>query len=210
MLDTLLGKAAEAMHMAQLAWNAAIEAGDLGEQGWAQLYLNATRSAVGDPPADEAVDEPLRLFEKCGNLLGLHVARTMRAVHWHGKGRFGIAAASSTDVFGTSVGTEIVVLPVDDNNLAYLLLRSARNLVALGDLDEALRQSEEALELFAVHGAVMGRARAFQACGVVLQAQGEHEKARIKLSNALELFEQTSNAGVRCARWRSSPCRRRR
>ncbi|GAA4553191.1 ATP-binding protein [Amycolatopsis samaneae] len=189
-LATLRGQPAEATEMARLAWDAAVAAGDLREQGWARVYLSSVQLRDGDPPASPTpIDEAVRLFEEAGYALGLHVARAIRATFWHRSGRFDEAAAE----FGSCVryferGHGGSRTPVDDTTHAYLLLRSAENLTALGSPDPALAQCETALELFRRHGAVMGQARALHATGRFLRDRGDHPDARRRLTEALALF----------------------
>ncbi|SDP98251.1 hypothetical protein SAMN05421507_13716 [Lentzea jiangxiensis] len=114
----------------------------------------------------------------------------MRAAHWQAKGRSAAAAAEFAECVRCFRREGSPGAPVDDNNLAYLLLRSANNLVALGSFDEALRQAEEVSELFAAHGAVMGEARALQSIGIIRQTQGAQEEAEARLPDAIATFER--------------------
>ncbi|CCH31143.1 helix-turn-helix domain-containing protein [Actinosynnema sp. NPDC047251] len=192
-LAVLLGRSADAVRMTGLARDAAVEAGDLREQAWARTYqanseLREGRHAVAVPLLDEAVG----LFDRAGYRLGSFVARSIRAGCLHVDGRFHEAAdefAACLDYFAPA--PDAPDNPVDDNNYAYLLLRSAGNLAALSSLDAAFRQSEEALRLFRVHGALMGQARALRLGGTFLRGQGDLPGARAHLADALVLFERT-------------------
>ncbi|SDZ25960.1 Helix-turn-helix domain-containing protein [Amycolatopsis xylanica] len=191
-LSTLMGRASEAIDMAEQARQAAEEAGDLCEQGWARIYLLSARFNAGQPVASRALlDETVALFEKAGFRLGLHVARAMRATQWHMNGELDEAAAefkACVDYFRQA--REGRHSPVDDSNYAYLLLRSTQNLAALGRLDTALAQCEEALVIFEHHHATLGQGRALLAAGKVLAGQGDHANARARLTDALALFER--------------------
>ncbi|WP_410648909.1 ATP-binding protein [Amycolatopsis sp. cmx-4-54] len=185
---SLCDQADEAVRMAQLAWDAAVKAGDRREQGWARVYLT---SAHGRETSPELFDEAVRLFEDADYPLGVHVARTMRASYWYREGRFGEAAEefdACVRYFAPEDGGSRT--PVDDTNYAYVLLRSARNLAALDSADRALTQCETALALFRRHGAAMGQARALQETGRFMRRQGDHANARRRLSEAGELYER--------------------
>ncbi|MFI7122137.1 ATP-binding protein [Amycolatopsis sp. NPDC049868] len=191
-LATLCDQAEESAKMTEQAWDAAVEAGDRREQGWARVYLTnaqARDDARTTPP--ELFDEATRLFEEAGYPLGVHVARTMRASYWHRNGRFD-DAAEEFDVcvryFSQEHGGSRT--PVDDTNYAYMLLRSAQNLAALDSFDRALAQCETALGLFRLHGAAMGQARALQQTGRFLRRRGDHANARRRLSEAEGLYER--------------------
>lgn len=190
-LSSLLGRANESARMAQQAWDAAVAADDLCEQAWARIYFVSAQFNDGRPPASsDLLDEAIRLFGEAEDPVGLHVARAMRATHLQTKGRFE-DAAEEFDVclryFRRGQGST----SVDDSTCAYLLLRCAQNLVALGSRDVALSRCEEALELFRTHGAVIGQARALQAAGRLLRMRGDHDDARARLTEALALFERT-------------------
>ncbi|WP_370949344.1 helix-turn-helix domain-containing protein [Amycolatopsis sp. cg5] len=191
-LTTLMGRADEAIEMAQLAREAAEAAGDLCEQGWARIYLLTARVNSHQPGASRALlDETVGLFDEAGDRLGLHIARAMRATHWHLNGEFDEAAAEyEACVSYFRQAHEGHQSPVDDSNYAYLLLRSSQNLTALDRLDTALAQCEEALVLFEQHHATLGQGRALLAAGRVLARQGDHPNARAKLIEALALFER--------------------
>ncbi|UMP07093.1 NB-ARC domain-containing protein [Amycolatopsis sp. EV170708-02-1] len=185
---SLRDRAEEAIRMAWLAWDAAVEAGDPREQGWAQVYLTSAHARDTSP---KLFDEAARLFEEAGYPLGVHVARTMRASYWYRTGRFA-DAAEEFDVcvryFAQAHGGTRT--PVDDTNYAFVLLRSAQNLAALDAPDRALTHCEKALGLFRRHGSAMGQARALQETGRFLRRQGDHANARRRLSEAEELYER--------------------
>ncbi|SMC96431.1 ATP-binding protein [Lentzea albidocapillata] len=193
-LCSLMGRPNESARMAQKAWDAAEAAGDLREQAWARIYFVSAQLNDGKPPASSATfDEAIRLFSEADYPLGVHVARAMRATYLHTQGQledaaeeFGICLRYFRQAQGST--------SVDDSSCAYLLLRSAQNLAALGSREEALSQSEEALELFQAHGAVIGQARALQAAGSLLRMRGDHVDARARLTEALALFERTGQA----------------
>ncbi|MFD8498146.1 ATP-binding protein [Amycolatopsis sp. NPDC059657] len=191
-LSTLLGRASDAVEMAQQARKAAEEAGDLCEQAWARIYLLSARFNAGQPGASRALlDETVALFDEAGYRLGLHVARAMRATHWHMNGELDEAAAEfDACVRYFRQPHDGPRTPVDDTSYAYLLLRSSQNLAALGKLGTALAQCDEALVLFEQHGATMGQARALLAAGRFLAGQGNRPDARAKLTDALALFER--------------------
>ncbi|MEU5844859.1 ATP-binding protein [Saccharopolyspora shandongensis] len=191
-LFTLLGRPNDAVRLTQQAWQAAVDAGDLREQGWAKIYLASIELGMDHPTtARTMLNEAVMLFSEAEYPLGLHVARTMRATSWHLEGRL-LDAAEEFDVcvnyFRRSPDGPRI--PVDDTNYSYLLLRSAKNLAALGSLDVALRQCDEALELFRAHGSVMGQARALHACGRFLREKGNQPDARARLTDAFALFER--------------------
>ncbi len=191
-LSTLMGHTNDAVRMAQLAWEAAVDAGDLREQGWARVYLANARLQGGSPPESRGpFDEAITLFAEADYPLGLHVARSMRATYRHASGDFDEAATEfDLCVRYFRQPRESPRTPVDDTNYSYLLLRSAKNLAALNAFGTALGQCEEALELFRSHGAIMGQARALQASGRLLHRQGDHATARDRLTEALSLFER--------------------
>ncbi|MFI5560661.1 ATP-binding protein [Amycolatopsis japonica] len=185
---SLRDRADESIRMARLAWDAAVEAGDRREQGWARVYLTSAHARGTSP---KLFDEAARLFEEAGYPLGVHVARTMRASYWYRNGRFADAAEefdACVRYFAQEHGGTRT--PVDDTNYAYVLLRSARNLAALDAPDRALTQCETALALFRRHGAAMGQARALQETGRFLRRQGDHANAHRRLSEAEELYER--------------------
>ncbi|MFD5246749.1 ATP-binding protein [Amycolatopsis sp. NPDC058340] len=185
---SLRDRAEEAIRMARLAWDAAVEAGDPREQGWARVYLTSAHARDTSP---ELFDEAARLFGEAGYPLGVHVARTMRASYWYRTGRFA-DAAEEFDVCVRYFAQEHggTRTPVDDTNYAFVLLRSAQNLAALDAPDRALTQCETALALFRRHGAAMGQARALQETGRFLRRQGDHATAHRRLSEAEELYER--------------------
>ncbi|RSM58973.1 XRE family transcriptional regulator [Amycolatopsis sp. WAC 01376] len=191
-LSTLIGRVDDAVRMAEQALDVALEVGDLREQGWAKIYLLTARLRGGDlPDSPDLFDDLVALFDAAGYPLGLHLARSSRATHWSASGRFTEAAAEfETCVHYFRRPCDGPRTLVDDTNYAYLLLRSAQNLAALGELDDALGQGDEALDLFRAHGATMGQARALQAGGRFLRRRGEHANARERLSEALALFER--------------------
>ncbi|MEU8411911.1 NB-ARC domain-containing protein [Amycolatopsis japonica] len=182
----------ESIRMARLAWDAAVEAGDRREQGWARVYLTSAHARDADATTSPKLfDEAARLFEEAGYPLGVHVARTMRASYWYRNGRFADAAEefdACVRYFAQEHGGTRT--PVDDTNYAYVLLRSAQNLAALDAPDRALTQGETALALFRRHGAAMGQARALQETGRFLRRQGDHANAHRRLSEAEELYER--------------------
>ncbi|MFJ4103723.1 ATP-binding protein [Amycolatopsis japonica] len=185
---SLRDRADESIRMARLAWDAAVEADDQREQGWARVYLTSAHARGTSP---KLFDEAARLFEEAGYPLGVHVARTMRASYWYRNGRFADAAEefdACVRYFAQEHGGTRT--PVDDTNYAYVLLRSARNLAALDAPDRALTQCETALALFRRHGAAMGQARALQETGRFLRRQGDHANAHRRLSEAEELYER--------------------
>ncbi|MFE5504988.1 ATP-binding protein [Amycolatopsis japonica] len=189
---SLRDRAEESIRMARLAWDAAVEAGDRREQGWARVYLTSAHARDADATTSPKLfDEAARLFEEAGYPLGVHVARTMRASYWYRNGRFA-DAAQEFDVCVRYFAQEHggTRTPVDDTNYAYVLLRSARNLAALDAPDRALTQCETALALFRKHGAAMGQARALQETGRLLRRQGDHANAHRRLSEAEELYER--------------------
>jgi len=185
---SLRDRAEESIRMARLAWDAAVEAGDRREQGWARVYLTSAHARDTSP---KLFDEAARLFEEAGYPLGVHVARTMRASYWYWNGQFA-DAATEFDVCVRYFAQEHggTRTPVDDTNYAYVLLRSAQNLAALDAPDRALTQCETALGLFRRHGAAMGQARALQETGRLLRRQGDHANAHRRLSEAEELYER--------------------
>ncbi|MFS8105158.1 tetratricopeptide repeat protein [Lentzea alba] len=190
-LCTLMGRVHESARMARQAMSAAVAAGDLREQAWARTYLVSAQLNDGKPPASaEIFDEAIDLFDEAGDPLGLHVARAMRATYLQTTGRLE-DAAEEFDIclryFRRTQGST----SVDDSSCAYLLLRSAQNLIALGSNEAALDRCEEALELFQAHGAVIGRARALESAGRLLRMRGDHDRARTRLTEALALFERT-------------------
>ncbi|MFI9455777.1 ATP-binding protein [Amycolatopsis sp. NPDC052450] len=191
-LSTLMGHSDDAVRMARQAWEAAVDAGDLREQGWARIYLASAQLHGGSTPATRGpFDEAVTLFAEADYPLGLHVARAMRATYRHTNGDFD-EAATEFDLCvryfrQIQMGPHT---PVDDTNYSYLLLRSAKNLAALNAFGTALGQCEEALELFRRHGALMGQARALQAGGRLLHRQGELAAAHDRLTEALVLFER--------------------
>ncbi|ONF72915.1 ATP-binding protein [Amycolatopsis keratiniphila] len=189
---SLRDRAEESIRMARLAWDAAVEAGDPREQGWARVYLTSAHARdTGSTTSPELFDEAVRLFEEAGYPLGVHVARTMRASYWYRKGQFADAAEEfdgCVRYFAQEHGGTRT--PVDDTNYAYVLLRSAQNLAALDAPDRALTQCETALGLFRRHGATMGQARALQETGRLLRRQGDHANAHRRLSEAEELYER--------------------
>ncbi|MEV6907492.1 NB-ARC domain-containing protein [Amycolatopsis sp. NPDC051071] len=189
---TLCDQADEAAEMALRAWDAAVEAGDRREQGWARVYLSSAQLRDSDfSTPSELFDEAVRLFEEADYPPGLHVARAMRATFWYRSGRFDAAAVEfDVCVRYFKKGHDGSRTPVDDTTYAYLLLRSAQNLAALDSADLALAQCETALELFRRHGAAMGLGRALQATGRFLRRQGDHPNARRRLTEAMELFER--------------------
>ncbi|MEU3767212.1 NB-ARC domain-containing protein [Amycolatopsis keratiniphila] len=189
---SLRDRAEESIRMARLAWDAAVEAGDPREQGWARVYLTSAHARdTGSTTSPELFDEAVRLFEEAGYPLGVHVARTMRASYRFRTGRFA-DAAEEFDVCVRYFAQEHggTRTPVDDTNYAYVLLRSAQNLAALDAPDRALTQCETALGLFRRHGATMGQARALQETGRLLRRQGDHANAHRRLSEAGELYER--------------------
>lgn len=191
-LSTLLGRPGDAVHMARQAWDAAVAAGDLKEQGWSRVYLANSELRAGHS-ADSLTlfDDAVRLFGEAGYPLGLHVARSMRGAWWHSAGRFHDAAAEyDVCVRFFRRPPDSPRIPVDDAIYAYLLLRSAQNLAALGSHDAALGQCAEALDLFRAHGALMGQARALHASGRFAREQGDRAKARDRFAEALVLFER--------------------
>ncbi|MEU9691729.1 ATP-binding protein [Amycolatopsis japonica] len=189
---SLRDRVEESIRMARLAWDAAVEAGDRREQGWARVYLTSAHARDADATTSPKLfDEAARLFEEAGYPLGVHVARTMRASYWYRNGRFADAAEefdACVRYFAQEHGGTRT--PVDDTNYAYVLLRSARNLAALDAPDRALTQGETALALFRRHGAAMGQARALQETGRFLRRQGDHANAHRRLSEAEELYER--------------------
>ncbi|SDP97407.1 ATP-binding protein [Lentzea jiangxiensis] len=192
-LSALMGRTNEAARMAEEAMAAAVEAGDLCERGWATLYLLSAEVRGGNlPPSVDAYDEALRLFEEAGYSLGQYVARSMRAAYWNRTGLVDEAAKefSACVAFFSTAGSADST-PVDDNNYAHTLLFSSANLKALGDLDGALAQSEQALELFRGGGAALGLARALQAGGGYLRAMGELGRARERLAEAQVIYART-------------------
>ncbi|KOV81009.1 XRE family transcriptional regulator [Nocardia sp. NRRL S-836] len=192
-LSALMGRTSEAARMAEEAMAAAVEAGDLRERGWATLYLLSAEMGGGNlSPSVDAYDDALRFFQEAGYPLGHYVARCMRAVYWSRTGLVDEAAAefsACVDFFDTA--GYVHPTPVDDNNYAHTLLFSSANLKALGDLDGALAQSEQALELFRGRGAALGLARALQASGGYLRARGELDRARERLAEAQVVCART-------------------
>ncbi|WP_410580691.1 ATP-binding protein [Amycolatopsis sp. lyj-108] len=188
-LATLCDQAEESGEMARRAWEAAVQAGDRREQGWARLYLMSAHARdAARTTSPELFDEAVRLFEDAGYPLGVHMARGMLASYLYRNGRFADAAEefdACVDYFAREHGGSRT--PVDDTNYAYLLLRSAQNLTALDSSDRALIYCETALELFRRHGATMGQARALQAIGGLV---GDHANARRHLNEAEELYER--------------------
>ncbi|EME62736.1 ATP-binding protein [Amycolatopsis decaplanina] len=189
---SLCDQAEESVKLAQRALDAAVEAGDRREQGWARVYLTSAHARdAGRTTSPKLFDEAAHLFEEAGYPLGVHVARAMRASYWYRNGRFE-EAAEEFDVcvryFGQDFGGSRT--PVDDTNHAYLLLRSAQNLAALDLPDRALAHCETALDLFRRHGAAMGQARALQATGSLMRRRGDHANARRRLTEAGELYER--------------------
>lgn len=191
-----LGDGDGAAELARQASAAAVAAGDLREQAWSTAYLLRAILRDGEPPdMRERLDEAVRLFEEADYSLGIHLARSKRAAYWHDEGDHAAAAAE----FDRCVRYLRQPLngsrtPVDDLNYAYTLLSSARNLAALGSLDVALGQCEEALDLFRGLGVIWGQAHALQAIGEFLRLRGEDTKADAVLAEALTLFERTGSA----------------
>ncbi|RSN24797.1 XRE family transcriptional regulator [Amycolatopsis sp. WAC 01416] len=189
---TLCDQSDEAAKMALRAWDAAVEAGDRREQGWARVYLSSAQLRDGNlatPP--ELFDDAVRLFEEADYPPGLHVARAMRATFWYRSGRLDDAAVEfdiCVRYFKQGHGGSRT--PVDDTTYAYLLLRSAQNLAALDSAELALAQCETALELFRRHGAAMGQGRALQDTGRFMRRQGDHANARRRLTEAVAVFER--------------------
>ncbi|MFD5093057.1 ATP-binding protein [Amycolatopsis thailandensis] len=189
---SLCDQAEESVKMARRAWDAAEEAGDRREQGWARVYLTSAHARdTSLTTSPKLFDEAASLFEEAGYPLGVHVARAMRASYWYRNGRFDDAAEefdTCVRYFAQEHGGSRT--PVDDTNYAYVLLRSAQNLAALNSLDRALAQCERALGLFRRHGAGMGQARALQESGKFLRRRGDHADARRRLTEAEEVYER--------------------
>ncbi|MFC3455540.1 ATP-binding protein [Amycolatopsis speibonae] len=189
---SLCDQAEESVKMAHRAWDAAVEAGDRREQGWARIYLTSAHAHdTGLTTSPKLFDEATRLFEEAGYPLGVHVARAMRASYWYRNGRFDDAAEefdTCIAYFAQERGGSRT--PVDDTNYAYLLLRSVQNLAALNASDRALSHCETALALFRRHGAAMGQARALQTSGTLMRRQGDHVNARRRLTEAEEIYER--------------------
>ncbi|ANN16154.1 XRE family transcriptional regulator [Amycolatopsis orientalis] len=191
-LTTLCDQPDEAAKMARRAWDAAVEAGDRREQAWARVYLSSAHLRGGELKESAALfDDAVRLFEEAGYPLGLHVARAMRGTYLYRNGQFDDAAVEfEACVRYFEQGHDGTSTPVDETTYAYLLLRSAQNLTALGSADLALAQYETALALFYRHGAAMGQGRALQETGKLLRGQGDPAGARDRLTRALAVFER--------------------
>ncbi len=188
---TKLGRTRQGLAFHHRATTAAVAAGDLVEQGWAQYYRAAIeRLADNLPEALRRVDTAIELFHRASHETGEHLALSYRGVLLLRGERYEEAAAAQRAEIThhrsrTPRGT-------DDQNLGLKLSRLAESLLPLGELDEALTALDEAEQLLQDARATTTLAYVRYLRGRALIHQGNPTTAHTCLLNALADLDHPS------------------
>ncbi|WNV86083.1 NB-ARC domain-containing protein [Umezawaea sp. Da 62-37] len=179
---TLFGDPVRGKELSLRAAKAAKAAGDLVEQGWAEVYRGAVERMFGDlPEAVRRVESACALFHRAAYGTGEALARSFLGELLHKAGRFEEAVAAQRQ----EIARYRVTMADDGQNLGVMLTRLAEGLLALGELDETMAVVDEAERLFDDSRAATSLTYVRYLRGVVLTRRGDLAAARECLTGAL-------------------------
>ncbi|MBB5804839.1 transcriptional regulator with XRE-family HTH domain/tetratricopeptide (TPR) repeat protein [Saccharothrix ecbatanensis] len=186
-LEVLMGRHAEALALHGEAWRAAVEAGDVREQGWALHYRSVSELRTGLlEAAQESARRAQELFRAAGYPLGERISLSCLALVLDRLERHEDAVEVNRELLADVRSGRLELAPVMTAEMsATLLVRMAESLCRLARWPEVLAAAEEALGL--VRTALPSMCDARYLRGLALHRLGDPEGARAELVSAVEL-----------------------
>ncbi|GAA3869307.1 hypothetical protein GCM10022243_38530 [Saccharothrix violaceirubra] len=188
-VSVLLRRREQALTLFEPAWQAAVESGDVVEQGWAKHYRAASEMRLGEfEPARRHSAQARDLFHEVGYVLGETIALSCHSLVLHELGRFQEAADAHLGLVADLRADRVRIAPaVRDEIESSLLLRAASSLSAIARWAEVLDLASEAFDL-AVRSSASGcECEAGYLRGLALLRLGRPAEAQAVLDRALSI-----------------------
>lgn len=188
-LEVLMGRHAEALALHDEAWRAAVEAGDVREQGWALHYRSVSELRTGLLEAAQvSARRAQELFRAAGYPLGERISLSCLALVLDRLARYEDALEVNRELLADVRSGRLELAPVMAAEMsATLLVRMADSLCRLARWPEVLAAAEEALGL--VRTALPSLCDAHYLRGLALHRLGDPGGARVELAAAVGLAD---------------------